>query len=41
MKEVASKIKNLAMDIAIILALVMGVIAVATNGLDAKLPSLF
>lgn len=41
MKEVASKIKSLAMDIAIILALVIGVIAVAMHGIDTKLPSLF
>ena len=41
MKSAALKIKALAIDIAVILALVIGAIALATHGLNAKLPSLF
>jgi hypothetical protein len=41
MKSAASKIKELAIDIAVILALVMGAIALATHGLNNKFPSLF
>jgi hypothetical protein len=41
MKSAALKIKALATDIAVILALVIGAIAVATHGLNTKFPSLF
>ena len=41
MKSAALKIKNLALDIAVIVCLVMGAIALATHGLQVKLPSLF
>lgn len=41
MKSAAAKIKNLAIDMAIILALAMGAIALATHGLNTKFPSLF
>ena len=41
MKSAASKIKDLAIDIAVILCLIMGAIAIATHGLNVKLPSLF
>ena len=41
MKLAAAKIKNLAIDIAVILGLAMGAIALATQGLTTKFPSLF
>jgi hypothetical protein len=41
MKLAALKIKELAIDIAVILGLVMGAIALATHGLNIKFPSLF
>ena len=41
MKSAAIKIKKLAIDIAVILGLVMGAIALATQGLNTKFPSLF
>ena len=41
MKSAALKIKALAIDIAVILALVIGAIALATHGLNTKCPSLF
>jgi orotate phosphoribosyltransferase len=41
MKIAATKIKNLAIDIAVILGLAMGAIALATHGLNTKFPSLF
>ena len=41
MKSAALKIKNLAIDVAVILALAMGAIALATHGLTTKFPSLF
>jgi orotate phosphoribosyltransferase len=41
MKSRALKIKKLAIDVAVILGLAMGAIALATHGLDTKLPSLF
>jgi orotate phosphoribosyltransferase len=41
MKLAAAKIKNLAIDIAVILGLAMGAIALATHGLNTKFPSLF
>ena len=41
MKLTTSKIKKLAIEIAVILGLVIGVIIVATQGLSAKFPSLF
>jgi hypothetical protein len=41
MKSAALKIKALAIDIAVILALVIGAIALATHGLNTKFPSLF
>jgi hypothetical protein len=41
MKSTALKIKELAIDIAVILALAMGAIALATHGLNTKFPSLF
>jgi hypothetical protein len=41
MKSAAAKIKNLAIDMAIILSLAMGAIALATHGPNTKFPSLF
>jgi hypothetical protein len=41
MELTAAKIKNLAIQIAAILVLVIGVVAVATQGVSTKLPSLF
>ena len=41
MKSAALKIKNLVIDIAVILGLVMGAIGLATHGFSAKFPSLF
>ena len=41
MKSAASKIKELAVDIAVIFCLIVGAIAIATHGLSIKLPSLF
>ncbi len=41
MKSATLKIKALAIDIAVILALVIGAIALATHGLTTKFPSLF
>ena len=41
MKSAALKIKALAIDVAVILALVIGAIALATHGLNTKFPSLF
>ena len=41
MKSATLKIKELAIDIAVILGLVLGVIALATHGLNTKFPSLF
>jgi hypothetical protein len=41
MKSAAIKIKKIAMDIAVILGLAMGAIALATQGLNTKFPSLF
>ena len=41
MKSAALKIKALALDIVVILALVIGAIALATHGLNTKFPSLF
>jgi hypothetical protein len=41
MKSAALKIKNLAIDIAVILALALGAITLATHGLNTKFPSLF
>ena len=41
MKLTTAKIKKLAIEIAVILGLVIGVITIATQGLSAKLPSLF
>jgi orotate phosphoribosyltransferase len=40
-KSAAIKIKKLAIDIAVILGLAMGAIALATQGLNTKFPSLF
>jgi hypothetical protein len=41
MKSAASTIKSLAIEIAFLFGLVVGIIAIATHGLNAKLPSLF
>jgi hypothetical protein len=41
MKSTALNIKNLVIDMAVILLLVMGAIALATHGLNTKFPSLF
>jgi hypothetical protein len=41
MKSAKSKIKKLVIEIAVILGLVAGAIAFATNGLDARFPSIF
>ena len=41
MKSTASKIRNLAIEIAVVFGLAAGIIAIATHGLNAKLPSLF
>ena len=41
MKSAKSKIKELVIEIAVILGLVAGTIAFATNGLDARFPSIF
>ena len=41
MKSAAAKIKDLAIDIAVILCLIVGAIAIATHGLNVKLPALF
>ena len=41
MKSAKSKIKELVIEIAVILGLVAGAIALATNGLDPRFPSIF